>query len=133
MTARQADRDAITRERHLLTAIFGRDTTEMSRLMADGGYGVDAAMGCVSQRELISGIGRLSTDAGFEMDHERIVAATPHASVIAYRLRQWGRLGQTELPPVVWCTSAWSRASGTWQAVFHQETPESGAGRAGGS
>ncbi|MGC2404695.1 MAG: hypothetical protein WA510_33195, partial [Acidobacteriaceae bacterium] len=55
------------------------------------------------------------------MDHVQVVRENDEISILAYRLCQWGRFNGSVLPPIVWCTSVWSRASGKWQAVFHQE------------
>jgi hypothetical protein len=118
---------AVARERTLLDAIFTRNSARMADLMAEEGFGVDAVMGCVSQHELIADIDRLSADAAFEMDRIRVVFSDHETSVLVYLLRQWGRFGESVLPPAVWCTSVWSSASGEWQAIFHQETPEASA------
>lgn len=92
-------------------------------MMASDGFGVDHAMGSVSQRQLIEEIHYLDTKAGFEMGHVRLVRATRDACVLVYQLRQWGRFKENGLPPVVWCTSVWSRVTGHWMGIYHQETP----------
>jgi uncharacterized protein DUF4440 len=115
-------------EHRVRAAVFGRDQAGMATLMHPDGYGFDAPMGLVSQRELIDGISALEPDARFAIDDVRTVSAGPTVAALTYRLRQWGRFRGTPLPDVVHCTSVW-RLSGTrWQAVFHHETPDRTAG-----
>jgi hypothetical protein len=111
-------------ERRLLGAIFSRDRQVMAELMDPDGFGLDASMGLVRQRDLIDRIDALDPGAGFAMD-EVAVLALPDAAVLAYRLRQWGTFGGSALPATVYCGSVWRITGGRWQAVFHHETPAS--------
>jgi ketosteroid isomerase-like protein len=111
-------------ERRLLGAIFSRDRQVMAELMDPDGFGLDASMGLVRQRDLIDRIDALDPGAGFAMD-EVAVLAQPDAAVLAYRLRQWGTFGGSALPATVYCSSVWRIAGDRWQAVFHHETPAS--------
>ena len=113
-------------EREVLTAIFARDKVRMTELMSADGFGFDATMGLVGQRELIAGIDGLSDDAAFSMEHIEVECFDPALPVVAYLLRQWGSFGGRPLPPAVYCSSAWSITDGRWQAMFHHETPVPG-------
>ncbi|MFE9500633.1 DUF4440 domain-containing protein [Streptomyces collinus] len=113
---------AMERERLLLSSIFSKDTKVMTENMAPSGLGVDATMGCVQAQDLIAGIDQLSADAGFAIEQAHTVRSDAEVAVLVYQMRQWGRLGSQPLPPIVWCTSVWSRAEDRWQAVFHHET-----------
>ncbi|MEU4341537.1 nuclear transport factor 2 family protein [Nocardia sp. NPDC023852] len=111
------------RERRVLAAVFGRDKAAMAELMHPDGYGFDATMGLVSQRELIDGIDALDQNAGFEADEIRVVPGGPKVTALTYRLRQWGDFNGTPLPEVVYCSSVWRLGDDGWQAIFHHETP----------
>lgn len=118
-TPRQAEQH----ERRLLEAIFSRDRQVMSELMDPDGFGLDAGMGLVRQRDLIDQIDALDPDARFAMDEVTVRIPAPDAAVLAYRLRQWGTFGGSALPATVYCSSVWRVIGGRWQAVFHHETP----------
>lgn len=112
-------------ERRLLGAIFNRDRQVMAEMMDPDGFGLDASMGLVRQRDLIARIDALDPGAGFAMDEVAVRALPPDAAVLAYRLRQWGTFGGSALPATVYCSSVWRITGGRWQAVFHHETPAS--------
>ena len=110
-------------ERRLLEAIFSRDRQVMNELMDPDGFGLDASMGLVRQRDLIDQIDALDPGASFAMDEVAVRAPAPDVAVLAYRLRQWGTFGGAALPATVYCSSVWRVVGGRWQAVFHHETP----------
>lgn len=112
-------------ERRLLGAIFNRDRQVMTELMDPDGFGLDASMGLVRQRDLIARIDALDPGAGFAMDEVAVRVLPPDVAVLAYRLRQWGTFGGSALPATVYCSSVWRIVGGRWQAVFHHETPAS--------
>ncbi|WP_040785711.1 nuclear transport factor 2 family protein [Nocardia pneumoniae] len=115
-------------ERQVLAAIFRGDQAAMEELMHPDGYGFDATMGLVRQRELIDSIDGLAPGARFAADQVQVVPAGEGVAALTYRLRQWGEFNGTSLPEVVYCSSIWRLGDGRWQAVFHHETPAS-AGR----
>lgn len=122
---RDADRRGLAEEheRRLLGAIFNRDRQVMTELMDPDGFGLDASMGLVSQRDLIDQIDGLDPGAGFSMEEVAVLALPPDAAVLAYRLRQWGTFRGSALPATVYCSSVWRIVGDRWQAMFHHETP----------
>ncbi|MEV4236470.1 MULTISPECIES: nuclear transport factor 2 family protein [unclassified Nocardia] len=111
------------RELRVLAAVFGRDKATLSELMHPDGFGFDATMGLVRQRDLIDALDALDHGAGFMVDELRVVPAGGNVAALTYRLRQWGEFDGKPLPGVVYCSSVWRLEQGSWQAVFHHETP----------
>jgi hypothetical protein len=112
---------ALAREKALLTAVFAGDQATMRRAMLPDGLGVDGDFGHARQAELIAGIGRL-TDGAFHIADAFLVDAGAGAEILIYTLYQSGRSHGAPIAPRVRCSTLWTRASGAWQAAFHQET-----------
>lgn len=121
MTASVAHRELVERELTILSAIYRRDQTAMTALMAPDGFGVDPDFGHKRHPDLIENI----TTAEIEhwgASNFQVSWLTSDAYVIAYELSQKGAYRGEQLPEHMACSTVWWRAQTGWQALMHQES-----------
>ncbi len=74
-----------------------------------------------SSYDLIKALNDLKLDS-VKASEMKVLSMSATVSLVTYRMDQKGSFQGQPFPPVVYATTVWVNQSGTWHAMFHQES-----------
>jgi uncharacterized protein (TIGR02246 family) len=113
----------LSQERKLIDAINKKDHAALRELLAEETLSITPGRGRQSNKQIVSGLEKLSFNEYKISDVETIVL-NPDAAILTYNFSFVG--GEKDKPTPksnVYATSVWKRKNGKWRSVFYQETP----------
>ena len=111
----------LVNEQKLNEAVAKSSLVAFKALVADTGWSVDQA-GPVSALNFAKSLAQIKIDPGWAMTDSRIVWIDSNSAVVTYKWTGQGTAAGQPIPPVVFASTVWTKRSGKWVAVFHQES-----------
>jgi len=108
-------------ETALWTAWKNKDPKPFQRHLAADVVGV-GDMGVSGKSSTTDGLNGCDVRS-FSLSDWKLTRFNDNTAVITYKGTQDATCGGQAVPGTMWASSVWMKRKGTWQAVFHQETP----------
>ncbi len=108
-------------ETALWTAWKNKDPKPFQRHLAADVVGV-SDMGVSGKNSTTDGLNGCDVRS-FSLSDWKLTMFSADTAVITYKGTQDGTCGGQSISGTLWASSVWMKRRGTWQAVFHQETP----------
>lgn len=127
----QAEKTIIANERAATDAFTKGNVTAFSAVVAADGWAVDSVMGRSPVADLVKDFAAATKElklTSWDITESRIQWADANTAVHSYK---WSGKGTDHGKPVVspvWASTVWTKKSGKWIAIFHQESAAPPAG-----
>lgn len=118
--ANTVGRQLMANEQKVLEALKKKDAATFASLVVADSWSVDE-MGYTKTTDLIKGLADLKIDS-ITASEMKVLPMSATVSLVTYRMDQKGSFQGQPFPPVVYATTVWVNQSGTWHAMFHQES-----------
>jgi hypothetical protein len=122
----QAEKSIIANERAVNEAVIKGNVAAFKEHVADDGWSVDGQMGRAPVSEFIHQFDAMTKEtkiSSWDITESKVQWVDANTAIHSYKWTGSGTSRGQPLPSPVWASTVWSKKSGKWMAVFHQESP----------
>ena len=115
----------IAAERAIHEALAKGNVAAFKEQVAADSFAIDGMMGRMATAEFIKSFPEINKDMKLEswdLTEPKVIWSDPNNAVLTYKWVGKGTFQGQPIPSPVWASTVWTKRSGKWTAVFHQET-----------
>jgi ketosteroid isomerase-like protein len=121
----QAEKTIVANERAISAAFAKGDAAAFKEHVAGDGWAIDPMMGLMSVADFLKGWDAMVKDmkiASWDITDSKVLWVDANTAVHSYKWTGQGTMSGQPIPSPTLCSTVWTKKSGKWSAVFHQET-----------
>jgi ketosteroid isomerase-like protein len=119
------EKTLIANERAVIDAFAKGNRANFEKFLARDGWGIDPMMGRMSNAEMLKTFDAMAKDmkiTSWTISDEKVLWADPNTAILNYTWTGKGTYQGQPMPSPMLATTVWTKRSGNWVALFHQET-----------
>jgi len=122
----QTEKTIIANERAVNEAVAKGNAAAFKQHVAADGWAVDAVMGRMAVADFLAGFDAMTKEmkvSSWDITESKVQWVDANTAVHTYKWTGTGTYHGQPLPSPVWASTVWTKKSGKWMAMFHQESP----------
>ncbi len=121
----QLEKTLMANERAINESVLKGDTAGFKQHVDTTGWAIDSMMGRMPVAEFVKGLPAMSKDmkmASWDISDPKMLQVDANTVVLTYKWTGTGTYQGQPVPSPAWASTVWTKRSGKWTAVFHQES-----------
>lgn len=121
----QLEKTLMANERVINEAVLKGDVAGFKQHVSADGWAVDSMSGRMSIAEFLKGLPAMAKDLkikSWDISDPKTLQVDANTVVLTYKWTGTGTYQGQPVPSPTWASTVWTKRSGKWTAVFHQES-----------
>jgi hypothetical protein len=119
------EKTLMANERAVNAAVVKGDTAGFTQHVSADGWAIDPMGGRMPIAEFVKGLPAMAKDmkvTSWDLSEPKMLQVDANTVVLTYKWTGSGTYQGKPLPSPTWASTVWTKKSGKWTAVFHQES-----------
>jgi hypothetical protein len=121
----ETEKALVANERAINEAFAKTDVSKFREFVAANAWSIDPMAGRMSVADMLKQFDQMAKDmkmTSWDITDVKAFWLGQDAVVLTYKWTGSGTYQGQPIPSPTWASTVWSKRSGKWQAIFHQET-----------